>query len=335
VTDRGNAGDGLDVVTVGNALVDVLSTTTDDFLDAQGLAKGGMALIDAARAADLYGQTGPGTEVSGGSAANTAVGVASLGGRGAFIGRVRDDTLGEVFAHDIRAAGVHFDTAPATRGAPTGRCLILVSPDGERTMNTFLGAAAELHADDVSPNLVGAAAVTYLEGYLFDQPDAKAAFRHAAYAAHDAGRRVALSLSDTFCVERHRLDFLALVEHDVDVLFANDSELCALYETPTFDSALGLVVRHCEVAAVTRAAAGSVVVGREGLVEVPAAPVTQVVDTTGAGDLYAAGFLVGYTRGYGLRRCGELGAVAAAEVISHLGARPERPLAELAAALLQ
>ena len=335
MTDRGSTGDGLDVVAVGNALVDVLSTTTDQFLDAQGLAKGAMALIDAARAADLYEQTGPGTEVSGGSAANTAVGVASLGGRGAFIGRVRDDTLGEVFAHDIRAAGVRFETAAATRGAPTGRCLILVSPDGERTMNTFLGAAAELHADDVSPGLVGAAAVTYLEGYLFDQPDAKAAFRHAARAAHDAGRRVALSLSDTFCVERHRLDFLSLVEHDVDVLFGNEDELCALYETPTLDDALGIVVRHCEVAAVTRAAAGSVVVGHEGLVEIPAAPVTQVVDTTGAGDLYAAGFLVGYTRGDGLRRCGELGAVAAAEVISHLGGRPERPLAELAAALLQ
>jgi len=335
VTDRGTTGDGFDVVAVGNALVDVLSTTTDDFLDAEGLAKGGMALIDAARAAALYERTGPGTEVSGGSAANTAVGVASLGGRGAFIGRVRDDTLGEVFAHDIRAAGVRFETAPATRGAPTGRCLILVSPDGERTMNTFLGAAAELHADDVSPNLVAAAAVTYLEGYLFDQPDAKAAFRHAAQTAHGTGRRVALSLSDTFCVMRHRLDFLALVEHDVDVLFANDGELCALYETPTLDDALGLVVRHCEVAAVTRGAAGSVVVGHEGTVEIPAAPVTQIVDTTGAGDLYAAGFLVGYTRGDGLRRCGELGAVAAAEVISHLGARPERPLAELAAALLQ
>jgi sugar/nucleoside kinase (ribokinase family) len=335
VTDRGTTGDGFDVVAVGNALVDVLSTTTDDFLDAEGLAKGGMALIDATRAAALYERTGPGTEVSGGSAANTAVGVASLGGRGAFIGRVRDDTLGEVFAHDIRAAGVRFETAPATRGAPTGRCLILVSPDGERTMNTFLGAAAELHADDVSPNLVAAAAVTYLEGYLFDQPDAKAAFRHAAQTAHGTGRRVALSLSDTFCVKRHRLDFLALVEHDVDVLFANDSELCALYETPTLDDALGLVVRHCEVAAVTRGAAGSVVVGHEGTIEIPAAPVTQIVDTTGAGDLYAAGFLVGYTRGDGLRRCGELGAVAAAEVISHLGARPERPLAELAAALLQ
>ena len=321
----------LDVVAVGHALVDVLSATTDEFIDAQGLAKGGMALIDEDRATDLYGQMGPGTEMSGGSAANTAVGVTSFGGRAAFIGRVRDDELGRVFAHDIRAADVRFDNAPAADGAPTGRCLVLVSPDAERTMNTFLGAAAQLHPNDVAQDLVRSAAVTYLEGYLFDEPDAKAAFRLAANTAHDAGRRVALSLSDTFCVERHRADFLALVEHDVDVLFANDAEACALYETSTLDDALDAVVRQCEVAAVTRSAAGSVIVGREDRVEVPARPVDRVVDTTGAGDLFAAGFLVGFTRGEGLRRCGELGSLAAAEVISHFGARPERRLADLVA----
>lgn len=322
-----------DVVAVGHALVDVLASTTDEFVDAQGLAKGGMALIDADRATDLYGMMGPGTEMSGGSAANTAVGVASFGGRAAFIGRVRDDELGRVFAHDIRAADVRFHNPPAVDGAPTGRCLVLVTPDAERTLNTFLGAAAQLHPDDVDEELVRAAAVTYLEGYLFDEPDAMAAFRLAAGAAHDEGRRVALSLSDTFCVERHRPAFLALVEHDVDVLFANDAEVCALYETSTLADALDAVARQCDVAAITRSAAGSVIVGREARVEVPAHPVDRVVDTTGAGDLFAAGFLVGLTRGDGLRRCGELGSLAASEVISHFGARPERRLADLAASL--
>jgi sugar/nucleoside kinase (ribokinase family) len=326
----------LDVVAVGNALVDVLSAATDEFLAEQGLYKGATALIDAERARALYERMGPGTEMSGGSAANTAVGVASLGGRSAFVGRVRDDLLGEVFAHDIRAAGVRFETRPATTGDPTGRSLVLVSPDAERTMNTFLGAAAQLHPDDVSPALVAAAAVVYLEGYLFDLPDAKAAFRHAARAAHEAGRRVALSLSDTFCVERHRADLLALVQHDVDLLFANEAEICALYEVPTLDDAIEPAVRYCDAAALTRGAKGSVVVSRDELVEVPVHPVPgSVVDTTGAGDLYAAGFLFGFTHGSDLARCGRLGAVAASEVISHLGGRPERPLAELAAPLLR
>ena len=257
-----------------------------------------MALIDADQATTLYDQMGPATEQSGGSAANTVVGVASLGGTSAFIGRVRDDTLGDVFAHDIRAAGVHFDTAPATSGQPTGRCLILVTPDAERTLNTFLGAAAELHADDVTPSLVEAAAVTYLEGYLFDQPDAKAAFRHAAATAHGAGRRVALSLSDMFCVERHRSDFLDLVEHDVDLLFGNDDELRALYQVERLPDALDLARRHCPVAAITLGAAGSLVAGPDGVAEIPVHPVPGgVVDTTGAGDLYAAGFLYGFTHG--------------------------------------
>ncbi len=324
----------LDVLGVGNALVDVLSPTADDFLDGHGLVKGSMALLDAEQAAVLYEEMGPATEASGGSAANTVVGVASLGGASAFIGRVRDDTLGAVFADDLRAAGVHFDTTPATDGQPTGRCLILVTPDAERTLNTFLGAAAELHADDVSPSLVEAATVTYLEGYLFDQPDAKEAFRHAAATAHRVGRQVALSLSDTFCVERHRPDFLALVEHGVDLLFGNDTELCALYQVDRLDDALDLVRRHCQLAAVTLGAAGSLVVSQEETMSVPVHPVPGgVVDTTGAGDLYAAGFLYGVTHGRTPFECGALGALAASEVISHLGARPERSLAELAASV--
>ncbi len=324
----------LDVLGVGNALLDVLSPTPDEFLDRHGLVKGSMALIDAQQATSLYEEMGPATEQSGGSAANTVVGVASLGGASAFIGRVRDDTLGDVFAHDIRAAGVRFDTTPATAGQPTGRCLILVTPDAERTLNTFLGAAAELRVDDVTASLVEAAAVIYLEGYLFDQPDAKEAFRHAAAAAHRAGRQVALSLSDTFCVERHRMDFLALVEHDVDLLFGNDGELCALYEVERLGDALDLTRRHCPVAAITLGADGSLVVSPEGVAEIPVHPVPGgVVDTTGAGDLYAAGFLYGFTHGQEPGACGRLGAVAASEVISHLGARPERSLAEFAASL--
>jgi sugar/nucleoside kinase (ribokinase family) len=325
----------LDVVAVGNALVDILSLATDDFLLEQGLHKGGTALIDADRSQELYDQTGPGTEQSGGSAANTAVGVASLGGSSAFVGRVRDDVLGQVFTHDIQAAGVAFDTRPATNGAPTGRCIILITPDAERTQNTYLGAAAELGPDDIAPARFAAAAVTYLEGYLFDQPDAKAAFRRAAQEAHAAGRQVALSLSDTFCVERHRQDFLALVADDVDVLFANEAEICALYDVGSLDDAVAPARDHCAVAALTRGARGSVVVGDGSTVEVPVHPVPgEVVDTTGAGDLYAAGFLFGLTHGHDLARCGELGSLAASEVISHVGARPERSLADLAAALL-
>jgi sugar/nucleoside kinase (ribokinase family) len=334
VSGSPNGGGPLDVLGLGNALVDVLSPTPDKFLDQHGLVKGSMALIDADQATTLYEQMGPATEQSGGSAANTVVGVASLGGASAFVGRVRDDTLGDVFAHDIRAAGVRFDTRPATSGQPTGRCLILVTPDAERTLNTFLGAAAELRVDDVTASLVEAAAVTYLEGYLFDQPDAKAAFRHAASAAHRAGRQVALSLSDMFCVERHRMDFLALVEHDVDLLFGNDGELCALYEVERLPDAVDLARRHCPIAAITLAADGSLVATPDGVAEVPVHPVPGgVVDTTGAGDLYAAGFLYGFTHGRAPDACGQLGALAASEVISHLGARPERSLAELAASV--
>jgi len=325
----------LDVVGIGNALVDVLSHEDDAFIEAHGLVKGAMALIDGQRATQLYDSMGPAIEVSGGSAANTMVGIASFGGDAAFVGRVDGDQLGTVFAHDIRASGVRFETLPGAGGLPTGRCLIVVTPDAERTLNTFLGAAAEIGPSDVSADLVAAGQVTYLEGYLFDQPQAKEAFRHAARLAHDAGRRVALTLSDGFCVERHREDFRALVEHEVDILFANETEICALYEVGDFDTALQQVTRSCEVAALTRSAKGSVVVSDGEVHVVDAHPVPgAVVDTTGAGDLYAAGFLFGFTHAYDLQRCGRLGALAASEVISHLGARPETSLAALAAPLL-
>jgi sugar/nucleoside kinase (ribokinase family) len=278
---------------------------------------------------------GPGTEISGGSAANTMVGIASLGGAAAFVGRVRDDELGTVFAHDIRASGVHFETAPAFEGAPTGRCLIVVTPDAERTLNTYLGAASEIAPEDVGAELIASAQVTYLEGYLFDQTRAKEAFRHAARLAHESERRVALTLSDGFCVERHRDDFRDLVEREIDILFANESEICALYEVHTFDDALQQVMHHCEVAALTRSAKGSVIVSGNDVHVLDAHPVDgAVVDTTGAGDLYAAGFLYGFTHGYELGTCARLGGLAAAEVISHLGARPEQSLAALAAPLL-
>jgi len=324
-----------DVVGLGNALVDVLAHADDAFLAAHDRVKGSMTLIDAEQAERLYGAMGPGIEVSGGSTANSLVGLASLGGRAAFVGRVAADQLGAVFAHDIRAAGVHFAAPPADGGPPTGRCLILVTPDAERTLNTFLGAAAEFGPEDVDVDLVRAAQVTYLEGYLWDQPRAKEAFRHAARVAHDAGRRVALTLSDSFCVERHRADFLALVEHDVDILFANEAEICALYEVTDFDDALQRVDRHCEIAALTRSAKGSLVISGSEVHLVDAVPVPGgVVDTTGAGDLYAAGFLYGLTHGYDLGTSGRLGVLAAAEVVSHLGARPETSLAVLAADLL-
>jgi sugar/nucleoside kinase (ribokinase family) len=325
----------LDVVGLGNALVDVLSHEADSFLDEHGLVRGAMDLIDTERAELLYGSMGPATEISGGSAANTMVGVASLGGTSAFVGRVRDDTLGKVFAHDVRAAGVEFVTAPATSGQPTGRCLIVVTPDAERTLNTYLGAAAEFGPEDVDADVVAGAQITYLEGYLWDQPRAKEAFRHAARLAHDAGRRVALTLSDGFCVDRHRADFVELIEREVDILFANEGEICSLYEVDEFDAALQRVNHHCEIAALTRSAKGSLIVRGEEVHLIDAQPVPNgVVDTTGAGDQYAAGFLYGFTHGHDLGTCGRLGAIAAAEVISHLGARPEVSLAELARPLL-
>jgi sugar/nucleoside kinase (ribokinase family) len=318
-----------DVVGIGNAIVDVLAKAGDDFIEAESLAKGTMTLIDGARAEALYAAMGPGVEVSGGSVANSMVGIASLGGRGAFIGKVRNDQLGGIFSHDIRAAGVAFETPPAGSGDPTARCLILVTPDAQRTMSTFLGASVNLTPDDLDAPAIAAAKVTYMEGYLWDAPPAKAAFQEAARIAHEAGRKVALSLSDPFCVERHRKSFLELISGHVDLLFANEVEIASLFQTETFDEALQHVRGHCEVAALTRSAKGSVILAGDEVHVVDAAPVDRVVDTTGAGDLYAAGFLYGYTAGSNLFDCGRIGALAAAEVISHFGARPEVSLRSL------
>jgi sugar/nucleoside kinase (ribokinase family) len=322
-----------DVVAIGNALVDVLSNADDALLTELGMVKGSMDLIDTARAETVYAAMGPGIEASGGSAANTIVGVASLGSRGAYIGRVRADELGAVYVHDLRASGVAFDVPPAADGLSTGVCLVLVTPDAERTMNTYLGASAELHADDVDADLIRGAAITYLEGYLWDSPAAQDAYRFASEVAHEAGRRVALTLSDGFVVDRHRDTFLELIAGSVDVLFANDTEIQMLYEVDTFDAALAQVRHHCSVAAVTRGAQGSVLLAGDDVVEVGIEPLAggRVVDTTGAGDLYAAGVLHGLLNGRDLHTCGRLGGLAAAEVISHLGPRPQTSLAKLAA----
>jgi len=321
----------LDVVGIGNAIVDVLSQADEAFLVTHGLAKGSMTLIDGNRAKGLYAAMGPGIEVSGGSAANTMAGLTSLGGKGAFIGKVRNDQLGGIFQHDIRAAGVGFETPIATDGPPTARCLIFVTPDAQRTMNTYLGAAVELAPADLDEAAIARAKVTYMEGYLWDPPNAKAAFQEAARMAHDAGRKVALSLSDSFCVERHRDSFLELIGGHVDILFANETEICALFQVADFDRALQETRGHCEIAALTRSAKGSVVLADGEVCMVDAAPVDKVIDTTGAGDLYAAGFLYGYTQGKGLDDCGRIGALAAAEILSHYGARPETSLQDLVA----
>lgn len=324
----------LDVVGVGNALVDVISFQDEAFLADHALEKGSMALVDPDRATALYASMGAGIESSGGSAANTLAGLASFGGRGGFVGRVRDDQLGEVFAHDIRAMGVAFPVAPATVGSPTGRCLIVVTPDGQRTMSTLLGAAGELDADDIDEAFVGQAQVIYLEGYLFDQADAGEAFAKAAAAAHRADRKVALTLSDSFCVERYLEAFRALVGDTVDILFGNADELCLLYETDEVEVALAAAEQRCGLVVVTLGAAGAAVsvAGRQ--VRVAAEPVDRVVDTTGAGDLFAAGFLHGYTTGRDPETSARLGALAAAEVISHAGARPESSLESRAKGIL-
>jgi sugar/nucleoside kinase (ribokinase family) len=324
----------IDVVGIGNAIVDVLSQAETPFLEREGLPKGTMTLIDGQRAEALYAEMGPGVEVSGGSAANTMAGVAALGGRAAFVGKVRNDQLGGIFRHDIRAAGVAFDTPAATEGAPTARCLIFVTPDAQRTMGTFLGASVDLGPEDINENLIASAKVTYLEGYLWDRPRAKEAFVKAAELAHGADRKVALSLSDPFCVERHRAEFRDLVDGHVDLVFANEHEVCSLYEAATFDDALQAVRGCCEVAALTRSEKGAVVL-RDGEVHVvDAEPAAKVVDTTGAGDLFAGGFLRGYTQGKGLYDSAHIGAIAAAEVISHFGARPEASLTALVAGRL-
>ena len=320
-----------DVLGIGNAIVDVIARAEEDFLLRQGMRKGGMALIDANRAEAIYQAMGPAVEVSGGSAANTIVGVASLGARAAFIGKVKDDLLGRAFAHDIRAAGVTFATTPAADGAPTGRCYVLVTPDGERTMNTFLGAAQDLRPADIDADMIAASVITYLEGYLWDPRNAKDAFLKAATIAHDAGRIVALTLSDAFCVDRWRDEFLHLMRsRTVDLIFANETELHSLYQTADFEAAAAALRADVEAAVVTRSEKGCLVIGPDGTEAVPAFPVERVVDTTGAGDLFAAGFLCGLARGADDRTCGRLGALAAAEVIQHLGARPEASLEDLA-----
>ena len=318
-----------DVVGIGNAIVDVIARADDAFLAAKKLAKGAMTLIDEAQADALYAAMGPGTESSGGSAGNTMAGIASLGGRGAYIGKVRNDQLGQVFAHDMRAIGVSFDSKPATAGPSTARCLILVTPDAQRTMNTYLGACVNLGPDDVEEAVVKAARVTYLEGYLWDPPHAKEAFVKAAKIAHAAHRKVALSLSDAFCVDRHRASFRDLVANHVDILFANESEIKSLYEVEGFDAALQAVRGSCEIACLTRSEKGSVIVAGEEVHVIDAERMGAVVDTTGAGDLYAAGFLYGWTHGYGLARAGRIASVAAAEAISHVGARPQTNLKAL------
>ena len=320
----------LDILGIGNAIVDVLARAEDAFIAAQGMAKGSMTLIDAEAAERIYAAMGPGVESSGGSAGNTCAAAAALGARVGYLGKVADDALGQVFGHDIRAAGVRFPSAPLIGGAPTARCLILVTPDAQRTMNTFLGACVAFGPEDVEEAEVASAAVTYMEGYLFDPPAAQQAFRKAAKAAHAAGREVSLTLSDPFCVGRHRGAFRDLVKNQVDILFANEAELLSLYETTDFVAALAAVRQEVAIAAVTRSEKGSVVVAGAETAEVKAVP-TRVVDTTGAGDAYAAGFLAAHAKGLPLAERGRWGSVAAAEAISHFGARPQADLKALVA----
>ena len=320
-----------DVVGIGNAIVDIIAHGDDAFLSTHGMQKGGMTLIDEAKAESLYAAMGPAVQLSGGSAANTIAGLASLGAHTGYIGKVKDDALGRIFRHDISTAGVRFPTQAAEDGPATARCLIFVTPDAQRTMNTFLGASASLSPGDVDEELIRSAKITYLEGYLYDPPQAQAAFHRAADVAHAAGRKVALSLSDRFCVERYRNEFRKLAELHIDYLFANESEIEALFETD-LESALPQVVSAVEIAAVTRGAQGSLIATKTGRHDVGAAPVERVVDTTGAGDLYAAGFLFGLARGWAPTECGRLASLAAAEIISHYGGRPETPLNEYTAA---
>lgn len=324
----------LDVVGIGNALVDVLSFEDEAFVVRHDLVRESALMVDQDRSEAVYADLGPATEVSGGSAANTIAGVASFGGATGFVGRIRDDQLGRLFAHDLRSLGVRFDGEPSPAGAPTGRCLVIVTEDAGRTMCTYLGAAAELTSADVNASLVRDASILYVEGYLWDQPSAKGAIRRAIAIARDAGRRVAMTLSDPFCVDRHRAEFRELAAGHVDVLFANEEEIVSLYEVGEFDEALQHVRTDCAFAALTRGPAGSVVVAGDEVHVIDAVPVGEVVDTTGAGDLYAAGVLFGLARGLPLRVAGDLGSLAAGEIIGHLGPRPQVSLAELAASLL-
>jgi len=321
-----------DVAAIGNAIVDVIAPATDAFLAEQGLTKGAMMLVDPAQSAALYGKMGAGVEASGGSAANSMAGVASFGGRAAFMGKVADDKLGEVFAHDMHAIGAHFANAPLVGGPATAVSMINVTPDGQRTMCTFLGASVEFTDADVDAAVIEASKIVYLEGYLFDAEAARRAFAKAAGLAHGAGRMIALTLSDSFVAERHRKGLMGFIEGQVDLLFANESELTALFETSDFDEALAALAPHVKLAAVTRGANGSVILSPDGQIAVPAEPVEKVVDTTGAGDQYAAGFMFGLSQGRPLAECGRLASVAAAEVISHYGPRPQVSLKDLAAA---
>ncbi len=318
-----------DVVAIGNAIVDVLSKSDDGFLHAHSINKGTMTLIEAEQAESLYEKMGPATEMSGGSAANTVAAIASFGGHAGYIGKVASDQLGAVFRHDMRAMGVAFPTPALDAGAPTARCLIMITPDAQRTMCTYLGACVWISPSDLDEEMIRNSKVTYLEGYLFDRQRAKQAFKRAGEVAHAAGRKTALTLSDPFCVERHRDEFLDLIQNNINIVFANEAEITALYHTHDFDKAIYNIRQSCEIAAITRGANGSLIVTPDTVIEVHAAHVDKVVDTTGAGDLYAAGFLYGYTHGMPLDKCGALGSLAAAEIISHVGARPQTNLAEL------
>ncbi len=320
-----------DVLGIGNAIVDVVIQTNDGFLSENNLLKGAMSLVDAETSAALYDKSGPAVEVSGGSAGNTISCLASLGASTAYVGKVFDDPLGHIFTHDIRSLGVHFTTAPAVAGPPTATCLVFVTEDAERTMQTFLGACVGLGPDDIDDKEIADAAVTYMEGYLWDPQAAKAAFLKAAACAHGAGREVSLSLSDPFCVDRHREEFRNLVSNHVDILFANEDEIISLYQTKSFDEALQAVRGQCKIAALTRADKGSVIVSGDDVHIVDAEAVVRVVDTTGAGDAYAAGFLHGYTAGKDLPTAARIGGICAAEMISHLGARSQTQLKQLVA----
>lgn len=319
-----------DVAGIGNALVDVIANADDAFLNSENIQKGGMTLIDADRADTLYSRMGEAIESSGGSCANTIAGLASLGGKGAFFGKVKEDQLGQVFVHDITTLGVAFPASVANDGAPTGRCLVLVTPDAQRSMSTYLGAAQNLTPDDIDEEVIKASAITYMEGYLWDQPSAKEAFLKAAKIARDAGRIVSLTLSDSFCVDRFRPEFQKLVKDEVDLLFANEAEILSLYEVSSFDEALERVRKDCKFAALTRSELGAVIVADGDVHKVAAEKISKVVDTTGAGDLFAAGFLYGLARGYKPDHCGRLGVMAATEIISHYGPRPMVSLKELA-----
>lgn len=319
----------LDVVTIGNAIVDVLCQTDDAFLEQQAIVKGSMTLIDEARADQLYTDMGPAIEASGGSAANTAAGLASFGAKTGYIGLVKQDELGKIYAHDLTSLGIAFTVPLATTGPGTGRSLILVTPDAERSMNTYLGAAATLGPQTLDIELIQSAQITYMEGYLFDQEPAKEAYFLAAKTAHQAGGQVSLSLSDSFCVDRHRADFLTLVQDQVDILFANEDEVTALYETPSIEAAVEAARADCALACITRGAQGSLIVTPSEIHTIEAGPVQRLVDTTGAGDQYAAGVLYGLTQGYSSAEAGRIGSLAAAEVIDHLGPRPQVVLSTL------